>query len=93
MHRKTWKKWTQQEIERLEKMWPTTTTAELAQKFKRSEKAITKMAYLLQLGPKTAATDYMSLRALLNTIFRLQELWQDADLYFCRHTCSIDVDA
>lgn len=68
MHRKTWKKWTQQEIERLEKMWPTTTTAELAQKFKRSEKAITKMAYLLQLGPKTAATDYMSLRALLNTI-------------------------
>ena len=79
MHRKTWKKWTQQEIERLEKMWPTTTTAELAQKFKRSEKAITKMAYLLQLGPKTAATDYMSLRALLNTILGYRICQSDAD--------------
>lgn len=66
--KKTRRKWTQTEIERLEKMWPTTTTAELAQKFKRTERAINKMAYLLKLGPKTSATEYMSLRALFNTI-------------------------
>lgn len=64
-----WARWTEQELELLETLWPKHNTEEICRRLNRSRYGVMCKAYEMGLGAKTQSSDYVSVLNILTVIY------------------------